>query len=251
MLKDKNQQSPAPFSDFLHLVKKAAVHFCVELIPGAEKNGVSQQVQLILNGNLAENRKNEIKRIFNAIDRAAKGEESTEHHSFSAITPDKEQNLPEWVSSELSRLNKSRLPCSLLLIRYLGPENSYSNKKASAILQQEFESSHHVICMDDRTLALLLPGQNRARAMRKARAIHQSLAVHFTGRIVIGLSVCMTGEEVKPEEFINQAHTEIQKGELETGDIFYTFNDSDDCSCQVTAEERSQLLSFANRESKV
>lgn len=251
MARDKTPQNPAPFSDFLHLVKKEAVHFCVELIPVIEKNGVSQQAQLILNGNLPENRKNEIKRIFSVVNRTATGEASPECHSLSAITPDEEQNLIGWVSSELDRMKKSRLPCSLLLIRHLGLENNYTNKKASAILKQEFESSHYVICMDDRTLALLLPGLTRTRALRKARAIHQSLSAYFAGRIVIGLSICMAGKEVKPEEFINQAYTEIQKGELETGDIFCTFKDSDTCSCQVTAEERSQLLSFANRESKV
>ena len=245
MVKVKSQQRAKKFSDFLHLIEEEAVHFPVELIPLTEEPGSVPQAVLVLDSTLSAKRKRELARAV-ATDR------NPQHIALldraGALTG--AESFKDCVHAELARVKKSRLPCSLLLIRIDGIEDRSFLKKAAATLKREIECDHHLAHLDHATLALLLSWLNRNRALRQAGSIHQSLSADTAGRVTIGLAVCMARAVPSAEEFMEMALHELQKAEYEAGDIFYSFHNQDDDSCQVTAEERAQLFSFLNQGKK-
>jgi GGDEF domain-containing protein len=250
VVKVKSQQRAKKFSDFLHLIGEEAVRFPVKLIPVVEENSSAPQAVLVLDSTLAEKRKGELEKAVSA-DRPP--ETKREQHialldKASALTG--AESFKDCIHAELARVKKSRLPCSLLLIRIDGIENRSFIQKAAATLKKEILVDHHLVHFDHATLALLLPGLNRNRALRQAGAIHQSLSADTAGRVTIGLAVCMAMAVPAAEEFMAMALNELQKAEYEAGDIFYSFHNQDDDSCQVTAEERTQLFSFLNKGKK-
>lgn len=250
MLKANNQQRAKKFSDFLHLIEEEAVHFPVELMPVAEETSSVPQAVLVLDSTLSAKRKGDLEK---AIGAGRPPETKREQHIAllnRAGALSGAENFKDCVHAELARVKKSRLPCSLLLIRIDGAGDKIFLQKAAATLQKEIEGGHHLVHFDHATLALLLPGLNRNRALRQAGAIHQSLSADTAGRVTIGLAVCMARAVPAAEEFMAMALNELQKAEYETGDIFYSFHNQDDDSCQVTAEERAQLFSFLTRGKK-
>ncbi|MCJ7604078.1 MAG: hypothetical protein MUO63_21590 [Desulfobulbaceae bacterium] len=250
MVKVKSQQRAKKFSDFLHLIEEETVHFPVELIPLTEEPGSIPQALLVLDSTLSEKRKGELEK---AVSAGRPPETKREQHialldRASALTG--AESFKDCVHAELARVKKSRLPCFLLLIRIDGIEDRSFLKKAAATLKREIECDHHLAHLDHATLALLLSGLNRNRALRQAGAIHQSLSADTAGRVTIGLAICMARAVPSAEEFMEMALNELQKAEYEAGDIFYSFHNQDDDSCQVTAEERAQLFSFLNKGKK-
>jgi GGDEF domain-containing protein len=251
VVKVKSQQRTKKISDFLHLIEEEAVRFPVELITVAEETSSVPQAFLVLDSTLSAKRKGELEK---AIGAGCPPETKREQHialldRASALTG--AESFKDCVHAELARVKKSRLPCSLLLIRIDEIEDrSFLKKAFAATLKREIECNHHLAHLDHTTLALLLPGMNRNRALRQAGAIHQSLSADTAGRVTIGLAVCMARAVPAAEEFMAMALNELQKAEYETGDIFYSFHNQDDDSCQVTAEERAQLFSFLNQGKK-
>lgn len=246
MVKVSKQPGAKDFRAFLQLIEQEALRFPVELLPVAGETGLAPQALLILDCTLSAKRKGELAKALCAGT-------SPQHSAL----PDRTAALPgaeffkDWVQAELARVKKSRLPCSLLLIRIdgNGEDRGFFNKAAAA-LEMAMEGEHHLAHFDHTTLALLLPGQNRNRALRQAGAIQQLLAAEITARVKIGLAVCLARAVPAAEEFMEMAFTELQKAEHEAGDIFYSFPSQDEDSCQVTAEERAQLFSFLNRGNK-
>jgi len=250
VVKVKNQQRAKNFSDFLQLIEDEAARFPVELMPVADETSGVPQAVLILDSTLSAKRKRELSTAVTA-DRPP--ETKREQHfalldRAGALSGG--GNFADCVHAELARVKKSRLPCSLLLIRIDGTGGRSFLQKAAATLQKEIEGDHHLAHFDHATLALLLPGLNRNRALRQAGAIHQSLSAETTFRVTIGLAVCMARAVPAAEEFMEMARNELHKAEFEAGDIFYSFHNQDDDACQVTAEERAQLFSFLNRGEK-
>lgn len=250
MVKVKNQQRAKNFSDFLQLIEDEAIRFPVELIPVAEQTSGGAQAILLLDRNLSAKRKRELAR---AVSAGCPSETKREQHiarldRAGALTW--AENFQDCVHAELARVKKSRLPCSLLLIRVAGTGERSFLQQAAATLKKEIEGDHHLAHFDHATLALLLPGLNRNRALRQAGAIHQSLSAAITVRVTIGLAVCMARAVPAADEFMAMALQELRKAEYETGDIFYSFHQQDDDACQVTAEERVQLFNFLSRGQK-
>ncbi|MBU4260520.1 MAG: hypothetical protein KKC76_01385 [Proteobacteria bacterium] len=251
MVKVNKQPEANIFCDFLHLIEEEAARFPVELITIAEETGGGPQALLVMDCTLSAKRKGELTKAL-----CTEASPATERERHSAL-PDRTAALPgaeffkDLVQAELARVKKSRLPCSLLLIRIdgNGEDRGFFNKAAAA-LEMAMEGDHHLAHLDHTTLALLLPGQNRNRALRQAGAIQQLLTAEITARVKIGLAVCLARAVPAAEEFMEMAFTELQKAEHEAGDIFYSFPSQDEDSCQVTAEERAQLFSFLNKGNK-
>jgi hypothetical protein len=250
VVKVKNQQRAENFADFLHLLEEEAVRFPVELIPVAEAAGSAPQALLVLDRTLAAQRKVELKKALGA------GRiPQTNREPHIALLDDADalsgaESFQDSVRAELARVKKSRLPCSLLLIRIDKTADRGLLTKTAATLKKAIAYDHHLAPFDHATLAMLLPGLNRDRALRQAGAIHQCLAADTAGRVTIGLAVCMARAVPAADEFMAMALSELQKAEYEAGDIFYSFHHQDDDACGVTAEERTQLFSFLNRGKK-
>ncbi|MCK9293845.1 MAG: hypothetical protein M0P70_02075 [Desulfobulbaceae bacterium] len=248
MVKVNQQPGAEDFRAFLQLIEQEALRFSAELLPVAGETGLAPQALLVLDPTLSATRKGELAKALWAASLPATAQK--QHLAL----PDRiaalsgAERFTECVHAELARVKKSRLPCSLLLVRIdgNGVDRAFLNKAAAA-LEMAMEGEHHLAHFGHATLALLLPGQNRNRALRQAGAIQQLLAAEITARVKIGLAVCLARAVPAAEEFMEMAFTELQKAEHEAGDIFYSFPSQDDDSCQVTAEERAQLFSFLNR----
>lgn len=251
MVKVNKLSAAKNFCDFLHLIEEKAARFPVELIPLAEETGGGPQALLVLDSTLSAKRKGELaKALCTEASPAAEGER---HLALPARTGalTGAEFFKDWVRVELARVKKSRLPCSLLLIRI--DDNNEDRgllTQAAATLEMAIECNHHLAHLDHATLALLLPGLNRNRALRQAGAIHQSLSAEIRAGVKIGLAVCMARTVPAAEEFMEMAFNELQKAEHEAGDIFCSSPNQDDDSCQVTAEERAQLFRFLNKGKK-
>lgn len=248
MVKVNKQPRTKNFCDFLQLIEEEAARFSVELIPIAEETGTGPQALLVLDSTLSAKRKGELAKPL--VTQTSPTTERAQHIALPARADALAgaEFFKDCVHAELARVKKSRLPCSLLLIRI--DENNEDRgllNKAAATVEIAIECNHHLAHFDHATLALLLPGLNRNRALRQACAIHQSLSAEITARVKIGLAVCMARTVPAAEEFMEMAFNELQKAEHEAGDIFYSSPNQDDDSCQVTAEERAQLFSFLNR----
>lgn len=250
MVKVKNQQRAENFSDFLHLLEEEAARFPVELIPVAEAAGSVPQALLVLDRTLAAQRKGELQK---AVGAGRIPQTNREPHialldGTGALSG--AESFQDSVHAELARVKKSRLPCSLLLIRIDKTADRGLLTKTAATLKKAIACDHHLAPFDRATLAVLLPGLNRDRALRQAGAIHQCLAADTAGRVTIGLAVCMARAVPAADEFMAMALRELQKAEYEAGDIFYSSHHQDNDACGVTAEERAQLFCFLNRGNK-
>jgi len=249
VVKAKSQQGADSFSDFLQLIEQAAAGFPVELLPLSEENGCAPRAALLLDRTLAPTRKEALARALGS------GRPETREKQRAAL-PDQLSPLPAiehfigCLQAELNRVKQTRLPCSLLLIRVAAPDVSFP-RQAAVNLTKEIAGEHHLAPLDHATLALLLPGLNRDRALRQAGAIQQVLAAETEVRVKIGLAVCLARAVPAAREFMDMALAELQKAEQRTGDIFYSFQQQEeDDACQVTPEERAQLFSLLHKGKK-
>jgi hypothetical protein len=242
----RSRRQTAAFADFLRLIAAEAGRFAAELIPVAGENGGGPQGMLVLDSALAEKRKREL------ADSVAGG------NGRPAKTPplallEKAGGQEGWramVQTELGRVKTSRLPCALLLIRLAGGQDGSLLKKAAALLETAVPEGLHLGPFDHATLALLLPGASRKKALLQARAIHHCLCAAATRQVKIGLAVCLAHAVPGADEFMAMASRQLHQSGPDGGGIFYCFQEETADSCQVTAEERAQLFRFAGEGKK-
>lgn len=243
MAKVKSRQGTDAFADFLRLIEHEAGRFPVDLVPLAGENGGAPQGLLVLDRTLAETRKRELAgSVTGGIGRTKSAPPLT-----LVNRPGGAEGFHGIVQTELGRVKQSRLPCALLLVRFAGSSDGSLLKTAAAALKNEVQDSIHLAHYDQTTLALLLPGVNRTRALLKARAIHHCLCAVAACQVKIGLAVCLARAVPGVDEFMAMAMGELHKSGHDTGGIFHSFREETDDSCQVTAEERAQLFRFAGK----
>jgi GGDEF domain-containing protein len=239
------------FADFLRLIEQEASFFPVELIPVAEKDGTGQQGFLALDSALAEGRKKALAKAVNG------GSVSRKNQPHMALIESQHgmaehENFKSTVHSELDRVKKSRLPCSLLLTRINDAKDKGCLGKALAALKKEMQAEAHLGHYDNETLAILLPGLNKNRALIQARAIHETFTAKTAARVTSGLAVCVARAVPSSADlFINMAVKELLRADHEEGEIFYSSEDAVEDGCQVSVEERAQLFSFLSSRGKV
>ncbi len=220
------------------MLEKEAAQYPVDLFRISE-NGF-QQGLLILDSSLPATRKSELLQAAGV----------TEPNRHSELLQPENPGLPgrnsmlRHISLELDRVRKSRLPCALLLIRQKGDIQGHPFHETATLLENHLPGNAFLAQHDESTLSLLLPGYNLQKSLRQAAAIMELLSAL---QIEIGLSVCMFRNIPTPETFVTMTEIELKRAATDNKDICHSMQDGAEDSCQVTAEERSQLFSFLNR----
>ncbi|MBI5556983.1 MAG: hypothetical protein HY885_05050 [Deltaproteobacteria bacterium] len=240
----------------MRLIEQEAIFFPVELIPVASKDGTGPQGFLALDTALAAGRK---KALAKAVNAGAVSHETQPHMALPHMAlidcqseAAEHENFKRTVYAELDRVKKSRLPCSLLLTRIAAAKDKGCLGKAVAAVKKEMQAEAHLSHYDNETLAILLPGLNKNRALIQARAIHEIFTAKTTARVASGLAVCVArAVPSSADMFIRMAVKELLRADHEEGEFFYSSEDAVEDGCQVSVEERAQLFSFLSGRGKV
>lgn len=226
-------------ADFFRLIAAEADHFPVELIELTGKKGV--QGVMAFDSGLSAARKRQLHQLVSSL--------SSRSQTPAITLLDKETGLPgkagflSQADAEIHRVRKSRLPCSLLLIQLSGKKGNNGLKKLSSTIKKE--SQHYLARFDHNTLALLLPGASKSRAVKKAHVIHKALITDFGAPAVsIGHAICLARNVITTADFIERAAEQLQRAKDEGPGVFYASQELKEDSCQVTAEERTHLFKF-------
>lgn len=219
------------------MVEKEAGRFPVEIIKVAGNGGV--EAVLSIDSSIAEAKKNKL-RLGLSDHETPFGKPAPARLTTSTGLADRE-DLKASLNSELGRVKTSRLPCSLLLVKVDGMEEP---PKAISAIKKEVPRNGLLAHYDHTVLSILLPGVNKKRALRRARAIQDALNSTMPHRVSIGLTVCTAREIPQTDVFIKMTAEELHKSEKAGGKICHRAEEAEDDVCQVTAEERAQLFSF-------
>ncbi len=237
-----DKQSDKKLADFFRMVEAEAPHFPVEVIEITGKKGV--QGVVAIDTGLSTARKMEICQLVDSL--------SLRTNSPAISLLDKQTGLPgktgfiSQADAEIDRVRKSRLPCSLLLIQLSGKKGNSDLKKASTVVKKE--TQHYLARFDQNTLALLLPGASKNRAVKKAHAIHQALSTNsLSAPVSIGLAICLARNIITTDDFLHMASEQLLRAKQEGAGVFHASRELAEDSCQVTAEERAHLFSFLGK----
>lgn len=151
------------------------------------------------------------------------------------------ESLKRQLRLELDRVKKSRLPCSLLLVKIKEIKNNGQLEGALAILEEQAPGNAHIARYGDSTFSILLPGLTIKKSVRQAKTFQKKLSPL---QVTVGITVSLFKNIPEPEAVISMAENELKKAQKDSSGIAHSFQESEADSCQVTAEERSQLFSF-------
>lgn len=239
------KQSDKKLADFFHMIAAEADHFPVEVIEIIGKKGI--QGVVAIDTSLSAAGRMELGQLVSSL--------SSRSNSPAIALLDKQTGLPgkagfiSQVDAEIAHVRKSRLPCSLLLIQLPGKKGNNVLKKASSLIKKE--TGYYLARFDHNTLALLLPGDNKNRAVRKAHTIHKALTTtSLSAPVSIGLAICLARNIITTDDFIHMASEQLQRAKKEGAGVFHASGELKEDSCQVTAEERAHLFSFLGKGKK-
>lgn len=165
------------------------------------------------------------------------------------------------LAAELDRVERTRLPCSLLLVAVdgLAPARDADEHIIGAIpLVAQHLHRVDVFARFDRTIfSIALPGTNLGKALQRAATIRNSLTAEPDlpgGRkqnawASIGIAVCHATDQMQIDTFLGAASRQLDRARKKAGgDICHAAQLRTDDACQVTVEERAQLFSLLIKE---
>lgn len=178
---------------------------------------------------------------------------------FSALPGGKA--LRNILADELARVGKTRLPCALILcgIHNHAPALPEGNKTLRELADTVCAAVGHTGTLARHaadTLALVLPGTNLGRGLYYAaeilknakRKLLPDLEPNRGPQVIMGVVVCHAFDNLNPEALLRLGEKELQRaGEKGPGAICHFMPRSEGNFCQVTVEERAELLGFLHR----
>ncbi len=224
--------------DFFRMMESEAGNFPVDIFKVSE-NG-SLQGFLALESSFSKIKKAEISRALSFAANEGKGNQPLGTPQIALADQD---TLKTRLRTELRLVKKSKLPCSLLLVKIDNLKQTEHLKMVMNQLREHIPCNGHLDLFDDETFSLLLPGLNIKRSLRLAEAVRRSLSHR---QIRMGLTVCTCRDTQKVDTFVRMAEEELKRAEAEQMEICHSCAEPGHDSCQVTAEERVHLFSFLN-----
>ena len=108
---------------------------------------------------------------------------------------------------ELQRVEKTRLPCALLLIE----TESNSLHAVAERIAQHIQQVEILARYDKRIFALILPGTNMGKAIKRATRIREAIAEEKDGGANVGLAICHSGKVLDSDTFVGMAARELAR----------------------------------------
>lgn len=226
------------FSAFLRALDTEAGRYGVEKFP---LGGATPYAVLLYDPELTDREKEELRRT---IERTAARRPPHGKQGEAGSSPHPAEGFRERLARELEKVRKSRIPCALMMVRLGEAVNGFLQQTADLLQQESGVRDPFVSLIDRRTLALLLPGLNRATAIERAGHLHRACSGTIADKVCVGLNVCGARQLTSVEEFISTASRQLDRAESEGWGVFHAFEECLEESCQVTVEERTQLFSF-------
>lgn len=170
------------------------------------------------------------------------------------------------LSSELALVERSRLPCGLLLLAIdplatidaaHGQENgdqliAQVTQRVMTFLQPHETITHHGEGGEGRGgLAILLPGASLRKASQRAEKIRQAIketpayvaGISYQLTLSIGVGSCQADEALTAEGFLGAVQRQLQRAGIKGDRVAQLAPTRLENPCQVTVEERTQLFS--------
>ncbi len=166
----------------------------------------------------------------------------------------------ELLAAELDRVERTRLPCSLLLVAVDGqaPARDAEEHISSAMpLVAQHLHRVDVLARYDRTVfSIVLPGTNLGKARQRAATIRNSLSAEpalpggkkQNASVSIGIAVCHATDQMQVDAFLDAAARQLDRARKKGDRICHASHLRTDDACQVTVEERAQLFSLLIKE---
>lgn len=171
------------------------------------------------------------------------------------------------LTSELALVERSRLPCGLLLLAIdplssidaaHGRENGNQLiaqvvQRVTSLLHPHETIAHHGPGEDGegRNLAILLPGASLRKASQRAEKIRQAIketpayvaGTSYQLTLSIGVGSCQADEPLTAEGFLAAVQRQLQRAGIKGDRVAQLAPARLENPCQVTVEERAQLFS--------
>lgn len=194
---------------------------------------------------------------------------------FDSRTPKSSENIgfhdqvqfKDRLVAELERVERARLPCSLMLVAIDGfsslcekhgnDHGEMASRHVADIIKNHIHNGDTLARHDANTFSILLPGVNQGKALQRAKQLgkaikHEPLVIdgkqHFyTASLCV--STCHAYDKLSPGVFLETAAQKlIETTKNGDGGICQVSDTGREDSCQVTVEERVQLFGFLARE---
>ncbi len=180
---------------------------------------------------------------------AAKKSGAPSKDKASSQATDRSQLL-ELLTTELDRVSRTRLPCALLLLglEAKGKKDNGAMELIGATVADHLHQVDILAQVEAGTYALVLPGTNTGKAIKKAKQLKQAVLEQQHLPLGMGIAICHAYDNLDQDTFLAAAQTELCRSHEEgDGAICHGSLGSQDDSCQVTVEEREQLFSFLQK----
>lgn len=171
------------------------------------------------------------------------------------------------LATELERVERTRLPCSLVLVAIDGfsslckkhgdDHGKMALEHITAVITKHIHKVDTLARYDTNTFSILLPGSNLGKSLQRAKQLKKAIKneplmvdgkphLHTASLCV---STCHAYDKLSPEDFLETAVKKLTGATQKGSDkICQVPNTGREDSCQVTVEERAQLFSFLAQE---
>ncbi|MFZ5774083.1 MAG: hypothetical protein ACOY3Z_01165 [Thermodesulfobacteriota bacterium] len=156
--------------------------------------------------------------------------------------------LLDRLAVELDRVQRTRMPCSLLLAKIVAAPAAAAAALAPCLHQVDI-----LLEAGENTLAVILPGTNLGKARKRAEEFRAALRLASGAKarrqpMAFGLAVCHAYDTIAAGQLLEAAQGELAVAAQEGGDaIRHAAAMHHEDTCQVTVEERAQLFSLSLR----
>lgn len=163
--------------------------------------------------------------------------------------------LEEVLASQIEQTRQTRMPCALILLEIGVPGDSPLAEEVMSEITRRVQAavrrSDILLRCDTDRLAMILPSISLREATDCAERIRRTLAEELALgddrspalTASIGIGLCYAGDRLSAETFASSVTRELARARQQGGNRVCRVIDSrDDCSCQVSVEERTELF---------
>lgn len=171
------------------------------------------------------------------------------------------------LATELDRVERTRLPCSLMLVsidgysalckKYGDTHGEMASQHIAEIIKNHTHKVDTLSRYNANTFSALLPGSNLGKSLQRAKQLKKAIKeepLKINGKQhSYTASLCVATyhayDNVSPEVFFETAIKKLLATTKKGNDkICHVANEGKEDSCQVTVEERAQLFGFLAKE---
>lgn len=165
--------------------------------------------------------------------------------------------------TELERVERTRLPCSLILVaidnfaslckKHGAEHGKIASQHLANIIKNHIHKVDTLARYDANTFSILLPGSNLGKSLQRAKQLKKAIkkkplkidGTQHSQTASLCVATCQTYDNLSPDSFLDTTVKKlIETSKKGVDKISHVPNKGKEDSCQVTVEERAQLFGF-------